>query len=246
MKKFGMWILCAAISSASRGAIGAPIEVEVRPGTLVVKAVAVSAQDAVEALSRAVGAELHGTARNEGTRTIDVHAADVEDALRQLLGGQSYLVRYGRDGTPRRIDLVDTAANAAPVSGTYGATGPGALAVASPPPTDAVRVGWRLAQALGTAQPSLQNVLQAITSASDPAVRGDALEVVAGALGSDPDLASTTLGMLDGLDDESLAMQLRSIVGDHALEVSRQIAQETSLPGLRERMLAVESTLTTK
>lgn len=231
-KYANLWIIVTLLAGASR-ADAKVARVEVSRDAVVIEGEGLSAQDAIAALSEAAGVELHGTANRERIRTLAIRAANLDQALRRLLGGQSFAVRYGVDGAPRRIDLLDAGVGEASASSTTAAP-------------QGLRPGAGPAQALGTEQPRLDELLRAVVAQPDTAVRAHALQAIAGALENEPAFAATVLDVLQALDDDALAQQLEAIAGDDALRVSRAIAQATTLPALRERLLAAEPRLATR
>jgi hypothetical protein len=95
-----------------------------------------------------------------------------------------------------------------------------------------VRIGGRLARRLGSRRVSMAQVMAAAAQETDPRVRRDAMRVGMKVIERDPAMLGAMFGQLTGVDDYTIASNLRGMAGDDAEELMKNAAA-----GLRSREL---------
>ena len=223
-------ILCVLVlaSGASRGGdVSAPAAspgrlITYRDDALTVRLTEAAVGDVLADLGHQAGADIRGEVPSGRTVTAEFDAVPLPEALHRLLGGQNFALVYGEGGRLRTIKLLGAPQQAA------GAAGPVAPPPAKPASVQSllglmashppVPIGGRLAQALGSSTATLGQVLEAGVHQEDPVLRSEAVRAALQAFEADPQLRSTFVSTLNGIDDAELATLLRGVAGAHAEE----------------------------
>ena len=237
--------LTALVGVACQAAIarGAPV-VEYRDERLTVHAEATPLTDVLQAVSRATGAEVQGTAPTRPV-SIDLAGVPLGDALGRLLGNDSFALHYGPDGRIRTIELLARADERAPAWPPLGALpGPPDVPLTDPDRQHAVmtrpiEVTGRLAAALRTRHPAAGELIHAALREPSGKVRAEAQERLLRAFASDPELEATFAATLAPIEDANLARILRGIAGGRAEGFMAKLAAEGGSPELRAKAGAV-------
>jgi hypothetical protein len=189
---------------------------------------------------------IRGTAPSRPVR-VDFQAVPVREGLLRIFGEESFMLRYGSDGTLRAIDLL----------GRGDAVGTVAVASISPSPRPPlakeeeqaailrrpVRMEGALADALGTEEPALGQVLHAVLGQTDGALRAEAREQTLAAFARDPEAEAAYLSTLEPVDDETLAAMLRNMAAEPGAAEEWVAALATRAPSakLRAKAAAVQT-----
>lgn len=189
---------------------------------------------------------IRGTASSRPV-SVDFRSVPVREGLLRIFGEESFMLRYGSDGTLRAIDLL-ARGEATPVA---------PVPVASPsrrPPLAeeeeqaailrrTVRMEGALADALGTEQPALGQVLHAVLGQTDGALRAEAREQTLAAFARDPEAEAAYLSTLEAVDDETLAGMLRNMAAEPgaAEEWMAALATRAHSAKLRAKAAAVQT-----
>lgn len=227
-------ILCALVlaSGASRGADApAPAAspgrvITYRDDALTVRLTEAAVGDVLADLGHQAGADIRGEVPSGRTVTAEFDAVPLPEALHRLLGEQNFALVYAEGGRLRTIKLLG-----APQQAAAGAVAPVASASPSPAKPASVQsllglmashppvpIGGRLAQVLGSSTATLAQVLEASVHQEDPVLRSEAVRAALQAFEADPQLRSTFVSTLNGIDDAELATLLRGVAGPHAEE----------------------------
>ena len=108
-----------------------------------------------------------------------------------------------------------------------------------------VAVTGRLAEALGGNTATFRQLFEAAMQQQDAELRTEALHASLGAFDAEPDLRSSVLRALGGVDDATLGQVLRGIAGTRAEEIANQIATQSQAGELRSKALSVLQRLRT-
>jgi hypothetical protein len=210
-------------------------------------------------LAKQAGAEVQGEVALEREVTLELREAPVDQALKRLLGTQSFTLTYGRNGRLKRIALggepVTTVASQEaprPASSRDAAADPGTT---SGPwqPSDQVkeavqRVGellnenpdvpvrGRLADALGTDTLTLKDLWQAALRNENSRVRTEARRAAVKALVADPEVRVAFATSVSSLPDDALVKILRGAGGLDAQELATALARYGRSPALARTM----------
>jgi hypothetical protein len=204
---------------------------------LTVRLVDVPVREVLDEVGRQSGAEIRGGVVNGRNVSTEFDRVPLSEALHRLLGDQNFALLYGERGRLRAIKLLGGPQAPPPAVKTAAATPP-TTATARPREnmghllamvaTHApVPVHGRLSQTLGTDAASLTQILETGTQHEDPIVRGEALRAGLQVLETDPQLRSTFMSTLKGVDDAELATYLRSAMGPRAEEIVQQIMTQS-------------------
>ncbi len=179
--------------------------------------------------------------------SVDFQSVPIREGLLRIFGEESFMLTYGSDGTLRAIDLL----------GRGDAVGPSPVAGVSPSPRPPlakeeeqaailrrpIRMEGALADALGTEEPALGQVLHAVLGQTDGALRAEAREQTLAAFARDPEAEAAYLSTLEPVDDEVLANMLRSMAAEPgaAEEWMATLASGARSAGLRAKAAAVHA-----
>jgi len=240
-------------SPALAAAEGSSPIVTYRRDQLSVRLDSVPLEEVLAELGRVSGAEIRGAPREPRDITAKFDDVPLPEALHRLLGDQNFMLRYGERDRLRTIELFGgpqeprNASSTSPAAGSgrpspaAGSTTPQSLAVAisvlerHPP----VAVTGRLAEALGGNTATFRQLFEAAMQQQDAELRTEALHASLGAFDAEPDLRSSVLRALGGVDDTTLGQMLRGIAGTRAEEIANQVATHAQAGELRSRALSV-------
>ena len=102
-----------------------------------------------------------------------------------------------------------------------------------------------LAQAFGGNTATFHQLLDAALHQPDAGLRTEALRASLNALDAEPELRSSVLRVLSGVDDAALGQMLRGVAGLRAEELANQVATQAQTDELRSRALSVLQRLRT-
>ena len=230
-----------------------------RSDRLSVRLEKVPLEDVLAELGRVSGAEIRGAPREPRDLTAKFDDVPLPEALHRLLGDQNFMLKYGEADRLRMIELFGgpqeprNASSTSPAAGSVGGASPAAgstmpqnLAIAisvlqrHPP----VAVTGRLAEALGGNTATFRQLFDAMQH-QDAELRNEALQASLAAFEAEPDLRSSVLRMLGGVDDAALGQALRGFAGTRAEEIANQVATQAQAGELRSRALSVLQRLRT-
>lgn len=216
-----LWALAAA---AAAGA--ATPEVRWQENALTVRIERVPLEDVLAAVTRETGLEITGEPldRREVSKRFD--ALPLPEALRRLVGRQNFVLWYGPDGLPQRLELLGVPQQPPTPARTRGFRALKLLgqhpAVALPPTT---------AQALGGPSLRLHRVLPGLRH-GNAAVRTETATVLLRAVEGSREL----LQAFRTVDAGDLARFVMSQAGAHANEVATTLYRTARDPGLKSRL----------
>ena len=234
-------LVLAALAIAGR----ADAAVELRDGRLTVRVEEAALADVLHDVARLSGAEVRGRVDGERRVTVDLERVPVRQALERLLGEHNFALTYGEDGRLRVIELLGDGPPAPPRAAARGDEPPEGLTRAgevldrfarSDRP---LRVGRRLAEALGTERPTFMQVSQAALSSDDAGVRARAFRVTLQAIEDDPTVRAAFAFALARAEDRGVAEFLRRNAGPNAEEVVERLARSAETPAVREKAATV-------
>lgn len=189
---------------------------------------------------------IRGTAPSRPV-SVDFQAVPVREGLLRIFGEESFMLRYGSDGTLHAIDLLGRgdAVGAIPVAGVSPSPRPPLAeeeeqaAILQRP----IEMEGALADALGTEAPALGQVLHAVLGQTDGALRAEAREQTLAAFARDPRAEAAYLSTLEPVDDETLASMLRSMAAEPgaAEEWMALLASRAPSAALRAKAAAVQA-----
>jgi hypothetical protein len=182
--------------------------------------------------------------------SFDMHEVPLADALKRILGADSFMLTYGTDGQVRSIRFLGRGeaiayASPAPSPGAAGGAAGAPLAaeeqqagvlqkqviVTDYPP---------LRRALGTTTPSIGQVLHAVTGEANPNARSGAREVLLKTVASDPEAEAAYLSTLEPVADATLAEMLTtSAPAGGAEEWMTALSTRAQSQALRDKAKAV-------
>ena len=247
-------------SSAPAVAERSPPIVTYRSDQLSVRLEKVPLEDVLAELGRVSGAEIQGALREPRDITAQFDDVPLPEALFRLIGDQNFMLTYGEGDRLRTIELFGgpqeprNAGRRSPAAGPVGSPSPAAgstmpqrLAVAisilerHPP----VAVAGQLAQAFGGNTATFHQLFDATLHQPDAGLRTEALHAALNAFEADPELRSSVLGMLGGVDDAVLGQMLRGVASLRAEELANQVATQAQTDELRSKALSVLQRLRT-
>jgi hypothetical protein len=181
------------------------------------------------AVTRETGLEINGEPLDQRDVSKRFDSVPLPEALRRLVGRQNFVLRYGPDGQPDRLDLlgVPQAPRKSPRR-----RGLDALRLLASHP--AVALPAAAARALGGSPLPLHRVLRGLGHA-EPVVRTEAARTLLGAIERDP----TLLAALREVDANRLAQVVMQRAGAYATEVATTLYRTATDPGLKSRLAAV-------
>lgn len=190
------------------------------------------------------GAELVGTPREPGTRTLSFERAPVKEALERLLGEQNFTLRYDQTGKLKTIDLRgEQEALRRPAEAPLSADAPPASkqhafwqAFERKEP---VALNGELARTFQTDEIGMDHLGTNAIAQDDPRVRRAAVRAIVEALQQDPDMRDRVLDAVGAMSDGELAAFARSTSHHRAEDLVRNVLRETQDRELRERARAV-------
>jgi hypothetical protein len=235
----------ASADTASADTEASPVAVEASPvaierDRITGEFVGVSAEDALRQIASATGADVVGTVLEGRQITLKLDDVPLEAAMQRILGTQSFSLVFDAQGGLRRIRLIS-----APLTASPGATRvapPPAQLVANPAQFMALEVPIStvgpLADELGTSGKATMGQLFELAARSDNAgVRVAAVDASMAAIERDGNLQGSIDKMLTGVDDQSLAMMIRSSAGARASELMSRVLSRTRRPEFRQRVV---------
>jgi hypothetical protein len=198
----------------------------------------VATPDVVAAIAAASGAEVVGGVDRVDPVSITLDDVPVAEALERVLGGQSFTIVYGGDGSIRRIRLLESAVG--------GGSGPAKTASRHGiKPHELfgaeVRVSSAgpLFDALGSDTTTLGQLFEIAAKNEQANLRLAAVDAGVTAIEADPDLQGAVDELLDSSEDGQLANMARLGAGERAAELVSRILSRTRRPAVRQRAVSV-------
>jgi len=242
----------AVVVLALAGALGAPAAdetparvVEYGNDTLTVRLVKAPVGEVLDAIARQSGAEIRGEVREPREVSADFEAVPLPEALHRLLGRQNFALVYGDGGRLRVVKLLGgplapgapPSVVAAPVVATSTTQPPGINLTGML--ERAVPVSGRLSEVFGSPTATFRQLMDVGLRNEDATVRAEALRVGIQALEAAPELRSTVIAAMNGMDEAALSAMLRGAAGAHAEEVAMHIATQAQAFELRAKASAI-------
>ncbi|MBY0276437.1 hypothetical protein K2Z84_13910 [Candidatus Binatia bacterium] len=192
-------LLAVASGRASAGS-GTVTDVRVRATAsgVSVHAREVPRGEVLRALATELSVEVRGHARVDERVTVALDDAPLPEALRGVLGAQSFLVHYGPDARPRTIELLGAGAEVAlqpPPEMAEDAEGTPGNAPSMPGSRRRYPIDGRLAGAMGTDAASFDELLGFAVGTTDPSLQRAAVARGLGILEHEPELRAVLLSI---------------------------------------------------
>lgn len=203
--------------------------------------VGVSAEHALRQIADATHADVVGTVVEGRQVTVKLDNVPLEVALQRILGPQSFSLVFDADGGLRRIRLINSPN--APAAGVTRSAAPAPTQTVSNPaqlmqlevPISTV---GPLAERLGpSGKATLGQLFELAARSDDAGTRVAAVDASMAAIERDTNLQGSIDSMLTGMDDQALAMLIRSTAGDRANELMSRILSRTRRPEFRQRIV---------
>jgi hypothetical protein len=205
--------------------------IEYANDTLTVRLVAVPVEDVLAEIGRQSGAQIVGTPRESRGVSTAFENVPLTDALHRLLGDENFALVYGEGDRLKAIKLLGPPQQApAGAMRVSAMTPPAAQMVTTTTVPNPLALGdllmrkapipvsGRLAEALGTDQAQIMQLLDAGLRNDDPAVRAEAVQAGLQAIESDASIAPALDATVSGMNENDLANMVRSMGADHAEE----------------------------
>jgi hypothetical protein len=214
--------------------------------TLTVRLVAVPVEEVLAEIGRQSGAQIVGTPKEPRGVSTEFEKVPLTEALHRLLGDENFALVYGEGDRLKAIKLLGP-----PQQAPAGATRVSSqvAAPAQTPPTtvpvnplalgellmrkEPIPVSGRLAEALGTDQAQIMQLLDAGLRNDDPAVRAEAVQTGLQAIESDASIAPALAATVSGMNENDLVNMVRSMGSDHAEEFLLHAAARARTSELR-------------
>jgi len=215
---------------------------------LSVRLTEVPLEEVMADLEQASGAEVHGTVRPSRDVSAEFYDVPLVEALYRLLGGQNFVLVYGKGehlravellGGPQALIRTSAAPGPAPAVATSGVPRDPGGAVAALDGHPPVSVSGRLAQALGTEAATFRQLFDVASHNEDAAVRAEAMRAFIRALDAEPEFRELVLRTLNTMDDFTLTEMLSGLAGNRAEEIAAQIAAHAHGSELRSKARAI-------
>jgi hypothetical protein len=203
----------------------------------------------LRALAAASGFELRGTVEDDAPVTVRVDDEPLPDALRRVLGEQSFLVSYGAGGAPRVVELLGASGERVVATSASAPAEPSAEAPArvsneagGAPPLPGSRrphpVNGRVAGALGKQEASFDELVALAARTDDAALRRAAVEQGLAVLQAEPELREAVLATVNRAPPQILARYVVVAAGPRAEALAASIAEAIGPRG-RDKAAAV-------
>jgi len=197
----------------------------------------------VREVASGLGAEIVGGVQGGDPVTIDLEDVPVDRALERVLGGQSFTIVYGLDGSVRRIRL-HGAPQEAPPSGattTKKSTAAGNRILPHQLFDVEVRIPsvGPLAEHVGGDTATLGQLYRIAVDQDEAALRIAAVDASMAAIESDPSLQASVDSLLETTDDSALSGLVRGSAGKRANELVSRILSRTRRPQVRQRAVSI-------
>jgi hypothetical protein len=205
--------------------------------------VAVPAEEALGQIAEATGADVVGTVLDGRQVTLKLDDVPLEAAVARILGTQSFSLVFDAEGGLRRIRLINTPAAPAATGATRVPAAPAPVA-ANPGQFMAVEVPIStvgpLADQLGTSgKATMGQLFELAARSEDAGVRVAAVDAGMAAIERDANLQSSLDQMLNGVDDQSLAVVIRGSAGERSTELMSRMLSRTRRPTFRQRVVNI-------
>jgi hypothetical protein len=204
-------------------------QVVVRDDAVTAKLDGVPLPVVLASVADATGAEITGEVANPRDITLELRQVSLDEALKRLLGAQSFILTYGNDGRLKRIALGGASEVPTPRPDANGQQKPKVLdeakeavqRVAGVLQSDqAIAIRGRLAEFLGTDAAPFRDIAQAARKSEDQRVRAQARRAMVTALTTDPETREAFVTAVGSLSDEALVGAMRGAAGVDAPELA--------------------------
>lgn len=196
----------------------------------------------VAEIARAAGAEVVGAPEGGEPTSIELDDTPIVRALERALGGQSFTLVYGGDGSVRRIRL-HGGPQEAPAGGQLAKRPTSAGARVMPHQLFDVQVQvpsvGPLAEHLGSQTATLGQLYRIAIDEDQAALRIAAVDAGMAAIETDANLQGGIDSLLESTDDAALAGLVRGSAGKRANELVSRILSRTRRPQVRQRAVTI-------
>lgn len=206
-------------SASSEPAAGGRLRVDATASGISVRAHEAPRGEVLRALASEVSIAVRGEVLVDDRITLSLDEAALPDALRRVLGTQSFLVHYDTDGRPRSVEILgagtDVTFAASPevaedLEGTSG-NAPGLPGTRRRYP-----IAGPLAGAMGTEEASFDDLLGFAARTGDPQLQRAAVERGLGILEREPELKASLHSVVQQSPPRVLARYLVAAAGPGA------------------------------
>jgi hypothetical protein len=240
-----LWLLGAA-AIAAEPEDGAPPEPPASSlrwdgDRLAVHATRVPLDELLQEIADRYGADVAGDLATPRDVSVEFDPVPLDDALRRLLGDQSFALVYGADGRLRQVRLLPTGQAVSPaptpvrVNPLMAGDSPeqrlGRVLDAHLP----VPVEGRLAQLLGSDGASVRQLVRVALTQADASLRVEAMNVLSTLLDTDARFRMDVVAAVDACDDASLRAFLAGGSAERVREALAFLVTHVRAPDARQR-----------
>lgn len=220
-------------SASSEPAAGGRLRVDATASGISVRAHEAPRGEVLRALASEVSIEVRGEVLVDDRITLSLDGASLPDALRRVLGTQSFLVRYGPDERPSAVEILGAGqevsfapppASPADLEGTPG-NAPGLPGTRRRYP-----IAGPLAGAMGTDEASFDDLLGFASRTGDPQLQRAAVERGLGILEREPELKASLHSVVQQSPPRVLARYLVAAAGPGAEALAGTIVAAVGAP----------------
>ncbi|MEW6268536.1 MAG: hypothetical protein AB1689_04470, partial [Thermodesulfobacteriota bacterium] len=193
--------------------------------------------DVLRLLAEKTRTDVRGRLADDRPITAKIERASLEEAVRRVLGDQSFLLVYPAGGLTGSLELLGSSGETFTVDVPGSAPGRDeerAAAGDAPPMPGSLRahpVGGRLSRVLGKSSASFNDLVELASSTDDAALQRAAVEGGLRILDAEPELRTAVLGTVQAFPPEKLARYLVVSMGPRAAGVADAIAQSVGAGG---------------
>jgi hypothetical protein len=219
---------------------------------LTVRLAKVPVTEVLAEIERQSGAEVRGQVRDPREVSAEFDDVPLPDALHRLLGSQNFALIYADGGRLRAVKLLGGPQAAPPPTPASPAGAPAVPPpVPSPVPTSPaaligmlerhapVPVTGRLAELFGADSATFMQLVDAGLHNEDPVLRLESVRAAIQGIEGDGELRSALVGAANSIDIGELSMLVRSAAGDHADEITMNVATQAHATEIRTKASAL-------
>lgn len=225
-----VWACLVAVPGVAAG-----LEVRYDDTGLSVRIERVPLDDVLSAVASETGITIEGEPLDRRDVSKRFDGVPLGRALTRIVGRQNFILWYGADGKPERLELLGAPLAAAKPTTTRRRNVQALRLLLSQPP---VALASRAARALGGDRLPVHRVLRGLAH-DEAMVREDAARAIVGSIERNPAL----LAAVRDLDPGELSQFVSSQAGAHALDAAGRLYRAASDPGLKAKMATVAATL---
>jgi len=206
-------------SASSDSAAGGRLRVDATASGISVRAHEAPRGEVLRALASEVAVEVRGDVLVDDRITLSLDDATLPDALRRVLGTQSFLVHYGADGSPGTVEILgagEAVRFAPPPAAAEDLEGTPGNAPGLPGTRRRYPIAGPLAGAMGTDEASFDDLLGFAARTGDRQLQRAAVERGLGILESEPELKTSLHSVVQQSPPSVLARYLVAAAGPGA------------------------------